>query len=81
MKAIVYSRDAKKSLDRIQPKRRAAILSRIEAYARGESVDIKKMQGSNYHRIRIGQDRVIIDDQGVVVMVISAGPRGDIYKG
>jgi len=80
MRAISYSREAKKSLDRMQPKRKAAILSRIEAYARGESVDIKKMQGGGY-RIRVGQDRAIIDDQGVVVMVISAGPRGGIYKG
>jgi len=81
MKGIRYSRDAKKSLDRMQPKRKTAVLARIEAYARGESVDVKKMQGGNYYRIRVGQDRVIIDDQGVVVMVISAGPRGGIYKG
>ncbi len=81
MKAIRYSREAKKSLDRMQPKRMAAVLSRIEAYARGESVDIKKMQDGEEYRIRVGQDRVIISDQGVVVMVISAGPRGGIYKG
>ncbi|MGR6431654.1 type II toxin-antitoxin system RelE family toxin [Rhizobium sp. PAMB 3174] len=80
MKAIQYSRDAKKSLDRMQPKRRLAIIAKLEAYARGESVDIKKMQGSEYYRIRVGQDRVIIDDQGIVVMVIDAGPRGGIYK-
>jgi mRNA interferase RelE/StbE len=80
MKAIQYSRDAKKSLDRMRPKRRLAIIAKLEAYARGESVDIKKMQGSQYYRIRVGQDRVIIDDQGIVVMVIDAGPRGGIYK-
>lgn len=81
MKAIRYTREAKKSLDRMQPKRKAAVLSKIEAYARGESVDIKKMQGCEEYRIRVGQDRIIINDQGVVVMVMSAGPRGGIYKG
>lgn len=81
MKAIRYTREAKKSIDRMQPKRRTAVLSKIEAYARGESVDIKKMQGRNEYRIRVGQDRIIINDHGVVVMVVSAGPRGSIYKG
>lgn len=64
----------------MQPKRKLAIIEKLEAYARGESVDIKKLQGSKFHRIRVGQDRVIIDDRGVVVLVIDAGPRGGIYK-
>ena len=81
MKEIRYTREAKKDIDRMQPKRKAAVLSKIEAYARGESVDIIKMQGRNEYRIRVGQDRIIINDRGIVVMVISAGPRGGIYKG
>lgn len=80
MKRVVYSKIAEKSLSRMQPKRRAAIRDKVDAYARGEAVDIKKLRGNAYYRIRVGQDRVIIDDEGVVVMVIDAGPRGDIYK-
>jgi mRNA interferase RelE/StbE len=80
MKQIVYTREAGKSLDRMQPKRKAAILTKLEEYARGEPVDIKKMAGMEYFRIRVGGDRVIIDDQGRVIMVINAGPRGGIYK-
>ena len=80
MKRVVYSKIAEKSLSRMQPKRRAAIRDKVDAYARGEVVDIKKLRGNAYYRIRVGQDRVIIDDEGVVVMVIDAGPRGDIYK-
>ncbi|WP_152009493.1 cytotoxic translational repressor of toxin-antitoxin stability system [Hoeflea sp. EC-HK425] len=80
MKRVVYSKTAEKSLARMQPKRRAAIFAKVDAFARGEQVDIKKLSGSDLYRIRVGQDRVIIDDQGVVVLVISAGPRGGIYK-
>lgn len=80
MKEVVVSREAERSLRRMQPKRRAAIYAKLQAYARGEQVDIKKMQGNNYYRIRVGQDRVIIDDQGRVIFVIEAGPRGGIYK-
>jgi len=64
----------------MQMKRRAAIVAKVDAFARGEKVDIKKLVGSEFFRIRVGQDRVIIDDQGVVVLVMEAGPRGGIYK-
>lgn len=80
MKRIVVSREAQRSLSRMQPKRRAAIYAKLDAYALDLPVDIRKMQGKPFFRIRVGQDRVIIDDQGTVVMVIDAGPRGGIYK-
>lgn len=80
MKQIHFSRRADKALQAMQPKRKLAIIEKLHVYARGEAVDIKKMAGMPYFRIRVGQDRVIIDDQGVVVMVVNAGPRGSIYK-
>jgi mRNA interferase RelE/StbE len=80
MKKINYSKDAARALSRMQPKRADAILDKVEAYARGESVDIKKLKGSAFYRIRVGQDRVIIDDENNVVLVLKAGPRGDIYE-
>lgn len=80
MKTVIVSRLADKALQRMQPKRRSAILEKVNAYARGDPVDIKKMKGFSLYRIRVGQDRVIIDDQGTIVMVMAAGPRGGIYK-
>ncbi|MGJ8571691.1 MAG: type II toxin-antitoxin system RelE family toxin [Hoeflea sp.] len=80
MKRVVYSKAAERSLARMQMKRRAAIVAKVDAFARREKVDIKKLVGSEFYRIRVGQDRVIIDDQGVVVLVLEAGPRGGIYK-
>jgi mRNA interferase RelE/StbE len=80
MKEVVVSREAARSLNRMQPKRQAAIYAKLLAYARGERVDIKKMKDSSYYRIRVGDDRVIIDEQGRVIFVIEAGPRGGIYK-
>jgi mRNA interferase RelE/StbE len=80
MKEIAYSKDATKALRRMQPKRAAAIVAKVEAFARGEPVDLKKLQGSEFFRIRVGQDRVIIDEQTLTVLVVKAGPRGDIYN-
>ena len=81
MKKIAYSKDATKTLRKMQPKRAAAIMAKVAAFANGETVDLKKLEGSDFYRIRVGQDRVIIDDQTMTVLVIKVGPRGDIYKG
>ncbi|WP_246041411.1 type II toxin-antitoxin system RelE family toxin [Peteryoungia ipomoeae] len=80
MKEVVVSQRADKALQSMQPKRRLAIIAKVKAYARGERVDIKKMKGMPFWRIRVGDDRVIIDDQGRIVLVVAAGPRGSIYK-
>lgn len=80
MKPVEYSSLAKKSLSRMQPKREAAIRAKVDAFARGERVDLKKLVGTSLVRIRVGGDRVIIDERTNLVLVIDAGPRGGIYK-
>lgn len=80
MKKVEYSRAASKVLDRMQPKRRQAIRSKVDAFARGERVDVKKLTGSHLLRVRVGNDRIIIDEQTMLVLVVEVGPRGGIYK-
>lgn len=80
MKSVEYTKAATKVLDRMQPKRRDAIRSKVDAFARGERVDVKKLAGSALLRIRVGVDRVIIDEQTMLVIVVEVGPRGGIYK-
>lgn len=80
MKSVEYTKAATKVLDRMQPKRRDAIRSKVDAFARGERVDVKKLAGSTLLRIRVGDDRVIIDEQTMLVIVVEVGPRGGIYK-
>ncbi|MCF6303555.1 MAG: cytotoxic translational repressor of toxin-antitoxin stability system [Devosiaceae bacterium] len=63
----------------MQKSRAQAIIEKIEAYARGGPVDAIKMSRSGFIRIRVGQWRVIIDDERVV-LVIRIKPRGDVYK-
>ncbi|CAN7167839.1 hypothetical protein LJR245_000273 [Rhizobium leguminosarum] len=69
MKTIAYSKAAAKALRKMQPKRAAAIVAKVEAFANGEMVDLKKLQGSEFFRIRVWQDRVI-NDQTMQVLVI-----------
>jgi len=80
MKRVVYARAAIKVMDRMQPKRRAAIRTKVDAFARGERVDVKKLKGSSLVRIRVGDDRVIIDEQTMLVLVVEVGRRGGICK-
>ena len=80
MKRVEYSKAATKVLDRMQPRRREAIRSKVDAFARGDHVDLKKLKGSTLLRIRVGDDRVIIDEQTMLVIVVEVGPRGGIYK-
>ncbi len=80
MKRVEYTRAAIKVMDRMQPKRRGAIRAKVDAFARGEPVDVKKLKGSTLLRIRVGDDRVILDEQTMLVIVVEVGPRGGIYK-
>lgn len=63
----------------MQPKREAAIRATVDASARGERVDLKKLVGTSLVPIRVGGDRVIIDERTNLVLVIDARPRGGIY--
>ena len=56
-------------------------LSQI-AGGRETGFDIKPLQGRDGFRLRIGGYRAIFEKEGenINVLVLDAGPRGDIYK-
>lgn len=58
-------------------------MDRIEPFAadpRSQANSVKALAGSPYIRLRVGDWRVIMDDQGNVLLVLEIGSRGDIYK-
>ena len=46
------------------------------------TLDIKTLQGRLGFRLRVGKWRVIYhkDDDAMIILVVDAGSRGDIYK-
>lgn len=44
--------------------------------------DVKKLSGRNGYRLKIGQWRAIYhrEDDELILLVVDAGSRGDIYK-
>ena len=80
---ITYSRQAKKTLKRMPTKMAQNILAHIEKVAQNPvrtDMDIKKLQGRNGYRLRVGDYRVIYTAEGFVLAVEKIGPRGDVYK-
>ena len=78
---IVYSKDAKKTLDSYENKTAKRILDAIDKIPLG---DIKKLVGNNVpplFRIRIGKYRVIyFYSNNDCLNIIKIDTRGDIYK-
>lgn len=78
---IVIKKPAKKFIDRLPQNERRRLVAAIEQLPNGE--DIKKMKGhDDLLRLRVGPYRVVytVDNGQLIVLVIDAGNRGDIYN-
>ncbi len=76
---IIYSKKAKNFLEKQNRSTQLRILSAIAKLP--QDGDIKKLQGQNGYRLRIGNFRVLFDINGVIIDIIDIGNRGQIYKG
>lgn len=82
MERIAYTKAAAKALSRMPRTTAGLIRSKIEAYAADPSSqanNVKALKGRDGIRLRVGDWRVIMDDQGQVLDVLDIGPRGGIY--
>ena len=82
MKKIVFTHAAEKSLARIPGNTARLIRSKIEQYAsdpRSLSRNVTKLQDRDGFRLRVGNWRVIFDEDGTVLHILQVGPRGGIY--
>ena len=82
MKRVVYTHTALKTLSRMPTNTARLIRSKIEQYASDPSSlarNVVKLQGREGYRLRVGDWRVIFDDEGAVLQILQIGPRGGIY--
>lgn len=76
---IIYSKKALKFLKKQdKPTQRRITTAIAKLPLEG---DIKKLQGTNGYRLRIGSYRVLFDLNGIIIDIIDIGNRGQIYKG
>ena len=78
----IYSKQANKALNKMQPARARSIIAAINAYAahpKSAQHDVRKLQGRAGYRLRIGDWRVIFDQDGTIMDIVTVHPRGGIY--
>lgn len=75
---INISKNALKFINKQDNYQRKRILSAIYGLPKG---DVKKLNGYEYYRLRVGDFRVIFtkNDKELVILVIDIGNRGQIY--
>lgn len=81
MYQIIIKKPAKKFIDKLPMNEKRRVVAAIELLPGGE--DIKRMKGHNdLLRLRVGDYRIIytVDSGQLIVYVIDAGNRGEIYK-
>lgn len=83
MKLVRYSRDAEKTLGRLAANTRRVLIGKIEQYAKSPETlanNVKALKGKpGYLRLRVGDWRIIMTDDGVIVAVVRVAPRGSAY--
>jgi len=77
----IIKKKAKKFIDSLPVNERRRVVAAIELLPNGE--DIKKLKGHDkLLRLRVGEYRIIytVDNGELIVYVIDAGSRGQIYN-
>ena len=81
MKDVTYQPAARKALRKMPANTARRIRTKINAYAdnpASQANNVKRLQGSDALRLRVGDYRVIFLD-GTIIDVVRVGPRSSIY--
>lgn len=74
---VQYSKQAVKFLKKQDYITRSRIVSAINNLPSG---DVKKLQGTNGYRLRVGDFRVLFDRDGNIINIEKIENRGQVYK-
>ncbi len=83
MKEVTYRRQAEKKLRRMPRNERQKVIEKINLYASEPETlanNVISMTDSPYYRLRIGDWRVVFDENDTVIDIIKIKSRGEIYK-
>ncbi len=75
MKTIVLSAAAAKDLDRLPDKARDQVTESLTSYAVAGIGDVKKLKGRDGYRLRIGEYRVLFDEDLTTILAVYVGRR------
>ncbi len=83
MKEIRYTKQARKVLQKIPVNTAKLIDAKISQYAADPASlapNVSKLKDREGYRLRVGDWRVIFDEQGNVLLILRIGPRGGIHE-
>jgi len=75
VKTIILTAQAAKDLDALPRDARLAIETGLAAYALNGHGDVKRLHGRDGLRLRIGQYRVVFDEDQTTILAIYIGRR------
>lgn len=79
---IFLTNTAEKQLTKLDTKIKKRIISVLNRIRVRPHAQVKKLAASPYHRLRVGDFRIILDIQNknLIIMVIEIGKRENIYR-
>jgi len=83
MREIRWEKQPLRTLNRMPRNEARRIVRKIEQYAvdpQALAKVVKRIRNRSGLRMRIGDWRVIFDDDGRVMLILWVGPRGEAYK-
>jgi mRNA interferase RelE/StbE len=75
MKTIVFTATAAKDFDALPERARDAITRALTAYAVHGLGDVKRLVGRDGFRLRVGDYRVLFDEDQTTILAIAVGRR------
>lgn len=82
MKKVIYSKAANKALRRMPVNEVRRITVKLDQYAQdpaSQAGNVKKLQGRPGYRLRVGDWRVIFDEDDNVIDIEKIASRGSVY--
>ena len=75
MRTIVFTPRAAKEFDALPMRAQSAVDDGLHRYALEGRGDVKRLQGLEGYRLRIGEYRVIFDEDRTTILAITIGRR------
>jgi mRNA interferase RelE/StbE len=80
MKDIAFTGAAGRQWAKLPADVRDRIRPRLQALAEGAPAGLKRMAGSRSLRLRVGDYRVVFDEDGNMITVVAVGHRKEVYR-
>jgi mRNA interferase RelE/StbE len=80
MKEIAVTPTAAKGLSKLDHQVRVRIGETIHRYAETGHGDVVALTGTSFRRLRVGDYRVILEEEATMIRILAVGHRREIYR-